>query len=535
MTWLRVLLLASVLAGAPIWPAPPVNAHASLVEALPADGAVLDEAPRFVQLRFNEPISPVMVKLIGSDGHVRDNITFKAQNEAIEVALPPDLGQGTHILSFRVISADGHPVGGTLMFSIGQVTGAGTADLGSSDPYLPPLIWLTRITLYLALFIGVGGAFFRARIATEGSWPAAASKLIGSAIAFGLVAVPISVGLQGLDALAAPLSLLGVPSVWMAGFETSVGGSAIAGIIALLFAALALRANRVELARALAIIAMAGVGLSLALTGHASTAPPQIVTRPAVFIHAVGAAYWLGALIPLALMFNRGVCAEKLATIERFSAVAMPIVGSLVVAGAVLAIVQVERPSALIDSRYGWIFLAKMLAVLLLLTLAARNRFVLTPALATQRPDAETKLKRSIGFEIGLIIAILALVAVWRFTPPPRALAVAISQPASIHIHTAKAMVDFSLTPARVGPTRASMVFLTGDFAPLDPREVTVILSKPDSAIEGIARKAERASDGTWTVDKFILPMAGKWHVRIDVLVTDFDKIILEDEIFIAP
>jgi copper transport protein len=535
MTWLRVLLLASVLAGAHIWPAPPANAHASLVEALPADGAVLNEAPRFVHLRFNEPISPVIVKLIGSDGHVRDNITFKAQNEVIEVALPPALGQGTHILSYRVISADGHPIGGTLMFSIGQVTGAGTADGGPSNPYLPPLIWLTRIALYLALFIGVGGAFFRAWIATEGSWPAAASKLIGRAIAFGLAAVPVSVSLQGLDVLAAPLSLLAVPAVWMAGLETSVGDSAIAGIIALLFAALALRANRIKLERALAIIALAAVGLSPALTGHASTAPPQIVTRPAVCIHAVGAAYWLGALLPLALMFNRGVCAEKLATLQRFSAVAMPLVASLVLAGAVLAVVRVERPSALIDSRYGRIFLAKMLAVLALLALATRNRFALTPAFATRRPDAETKLKRSISFEMGLIIAILALVSAWRFTPPPRALAVAISQSASIHIHTAKAMVDFSLTPARAGPTRVSMVLMTGDYAPLALREVTVILSKPDSAIEGIARNAERASDGIWTVDNFILPMAGKWHVRIDVLVTDFDKIILEDEIFVGP
>jgi copper transport protein len=220
---------------------------------------------------------------------------------------------------------------------------------------------------------------------------------------------------------------------------------------------------------------------------------------------------------------------------EILGTVAMPVVASLVLAGAILAVVQVERPSALIDTQYGRIFLAKMLAVLALLTLAARNRFVLTPALTTGRLDAETKLRRSISSEIGLIIVVLALVAAWRFTPPPRALALATSQPARIHIHTAKAMVDLSPTPGRAGATRVSMALLTGDFGPLDPKEVIVSLSKQDSAIEAIERRAERASDGTWSVDRVLLPIPGKWNVRVDVLVSDFEKIILEDQIVVRP
>ena len=154
---------------------------------------------------------------------------------------------------------------------------------------------------------------------------------------------------------------------------------------------------------------------------------------------------------------------------------------------------------------------------------------MLVPSFGAQRPDAKTKLNRAISFEIGMTLFILALVAGWRFTPPPRAVA----QPASIHIHTAKAMLDFSLRPGRAGAMRASMVLLSGAFAPLNPKEISIILSKPDSAIEAIERKAEQASDGTWRVDNFILPIAGKWNVRDDVLVTDWEKIILEDQIVV--
>jgi copper transport protein len=122
---------------------------------------------------------------------------------------------------------------------------------------------------------------------------------------------------------------------------------------------------------------------------------PQMVMRPAVFIHAVGVAYWLGALIPLALMLSRGARAETLSAFQRFSVVAVPVVALLVVAGAVLAVVQIERPSALIDSRYGQNFLAKMLAVLMLLTLAAINRLILLPSFAAanwvHRPSSDAR------------------------------------------------------------------------------------------------------------------------------------------------
>jgi copper transport protein len=220
------------------------------------------------------------------------------------------------------------------------------------------------------------------------------------ALAVGLIAAPVSLGLQGLDVLAAPLSQLGMRDVWIAGFETSVGSSAVVVIIALLSAALAISIDRIGVQRTLSGIALSGTGLSLAVTGHASTAFPQIVMRPAVFIHAVGVAYWLGALIPLALMLRRGARAAPLPAFQRFSVAAALVVASLVVAGPVLAVVQIEKPSALIDSRYGHIFLAKIFAVIVLFMLAARNRFILMPAFVAGKLGAEAKLRRSISVEI---------------------------------------------------------------------------------------------------------------------------------------
>ncbi|WP_445500229.1 hypothetical protein [Microvirga sp. G4-2] len=40
-----------------------------------------------------------------------------------------------------------------------------------------------------------------------------------------------------------------------------------------------------------ALIGLGGTGLALALSGHASAAPPQWLTRPSVFVHGMAAAF----------------------------------------------------------------------------------------------------------------------------------------------------------------------------------------------------------------------------------------------------
>jgi len=43
-----------------------------------------------------------------------------------------------------------------------------------------------------------------------------------------------------------------------------------------------------------------------------------------------------------------------------------------------------------------------------------------------------------------------------------------------------------------------------------------------------IAFSAKRAGDGTWQVTDIDLPRLPAWHIRIDALVSDFERISLE-------
>lgn len=142
--------------------------------------------------------------------------------------------------------------------------------------------------------------------------------------------------------------------------------------------------------------------------------------------------------------------AATLPVVNRFSRIAALAVGVLALTGLGLAIVQLEKPSALVETRYGLILSVKLGLVTVLLALAALNRFRLTPSLARDK-NAASALKPSILFECAIAIAIFAVVAGWRFTPPPRTIVP--ETPLAIHIHSDKAMFQVLVSPGRRAST----------------------------------------------------------------------------------
>lgn len=126
-----------------------------------------------------------------------------------------------------------------------------------------------------------------------------------------------------------------------------------------------------------------------------------------------------------------------------------------------------------------------------------------------------------------IVLLIFAVVASWRFTPPPRALAAAAAQPATAApIHTDKAMAFIQVMPGRAGNVEVSINVLTGEFERLDAKEVTLVLSKPESGIEPFRRPAVRRDEADWRIDQMTIPLPGIWRVRVDILINDFEKVV---------
>jgi copper transport protein len=507
-------------------PASEACAHASLVKAAPADGAVMPLPPATLTLTFNEPVSPLIVRLIGPDGAPLAPIAVTAQDTTVTISAPPGLRRGTHVLSWRVISADGHPVGGSLMFSIGGRSPAAQPE-NLADRSVRAALWAVRVVMYVALFVGAGGAFFAAWIADG----AARRAWIVFVLAAGLAAVALSVGLQGLDALDLPLSGLQHKLAWEGGLATSYGTTAVAAALALLAAVFGCMAKSASMARALSLAGVIGAGLALSLSGHASTAAPQLLNRPAVFIHAVCVAFWIGSLLPLCLAVGsartRGPHSAG-AQLERFSRAIPLVIVLLVASGLWLAFVQLDRIAALWTTSYGQLLACKLACVAVLLALAAANRYRLVPKFETGGAAAARPLATAIAFELIIALLILSLVALWRFTPPPRALAVA--APISLHLHGEKAMAEIEIE--RNGEAAgASLLLLDGAFRPLAAKEVTLVLANPAAGIEPMRRIARWAGETNWRIDDLRVPVAGRWTLGVEILISDFDKVTVEDTV----
>lgn len=498
-------------------------AHASLISAEPADGSVLAEAPKAVALRFNESVAPAVASLIDAGGKAHD-VSMRAIDQSVEITLPDKLPRGTQVLSYRVVSQDGHPVAGSLVFSIGAATGNAAAGAESISVVVAGLIWLARIGVYLGLFVGVGGVFFAAWI----GWGPYGGKVIIGALNIGLVCAAFSLALQGLDLLNLPLGALLTLAPWKGALGTSFGPSILIAIASMAVARYAWQSPTMTVAWVLTSLTMIGVGLSLATSGHAATAPPQWLTPTLVFVHGVAVAYWVGALAPLITMARRRHDGLPRA-IRQFSNVAVPLVGLLVLSGIVLAVIQLGSFRALIDSWYGIILLVKLVLVTMLLGLAALNRLYLTPDIVMRVKHTRT-FGGSVLLEFLLVLCIFIAVAGWRFTTPPRALADSAPAPLAIHIHTETAMFQVLISPGKVGSDDFVLQLMTGDGSQLVAKEATLTLSLPERGIEPIERNATLGPDGYWHVRNVPLPQPGRWHMQIEALVTDFEKVTLEDD-----
>jgi copper transport protein len=524
----RFLLAALLWA----WAAFAAHGHATLVSSEPRDGAVLPAGPATLSLTFNEAVRPVALRLVGPNG---DSVLgrYRVDGAVLAIEPPAQLAEGTHALSWRVISADGHPIGGSVVFSIGSPGAApppGAAQ--EAAPGTRPMLWAARVLVLLGLFVGVGAAAFAVFLAPAGDLPRDARRTAAAVIAAGLVAAPLSVGLQGLDILLLPLSWLGDPAPWRAGFASTYGTAAMLAALALATAGAGLFTGRRSARLLLATGALAALGAAFVGSGHASTAEPRIVSRGLLLVHVLAVVLWIGSLVPLLAFARRGDVFRALA---RFSRIIPLPLAALVASGVALAVIQLGTVTALWTTGYGSVLVLKSALVIALLGVAAFNRFVLTPALRIGEARARGRFAATLVAEIALAALILATVALWRFTPPPRSLASARAAPVFTHIHAGAAMADITAREQR-GRWRLAVVLQTGDFRPLRAKEVSLVLANRGAGIEPITRAAVQGPEpDLWTVEDFVFPAPGVWRVTVEVLISDFERTELTGDLVLPP
>jgi len=210
---------------------------------------------------------------------------------------------------------------------------------------------------------------------------------------------------------------------------------AVRAIIALIafVAVAALKAGR--LSWGVSVAAGLVIAASFAWTGHgaATEGPGAPYHLTADIIHTVAAALWLGALAVLTVLLVRRTRSDDLAihgALHGFSGLGTLAVALLVLTGLVNSwfLVGPAHVADLGASLYGRLLIVKLVLFVLMLAMAAANRFRLTPMLGSVLASGEDPrravsiLRRSVIVETLVGAVLLAVVAVMGTLAPPSAM-----------------------------------------------------------------------------------------------------------------
>jgi copper transport protein len=489
--------------------------HAELVSSSPPDGASLAVPPSRVELRFNEPVTPLGARLIDGSGASLPLSSPRVAGERMEVALPA-LGQGRYTLSFRVVSLDSHPVGGAIAFGVGVEAGETLA--AQREPRGWPV--LLRALRDLALLVAAGAALFLLAIAR---FPHERAVLAGAGL-LAAAAASLAIGVHGSVLLGGEAGIASADA-WRAGLAGSFGQSSlVAGAAALLIAATSRLAPGAARSAALALGALGAVAC-LPLTGHAASRGSWAAPA-ALAAHGAAAAFWAGSLAALWMLVARRAGTQAVRALERFSRLGAPAVLVLLVAGGVLAVQQVDVLSDLPGSRYGILIFAKLALFAALLVLASLNRWRYLPQLRSADAAARSRLKRSIGAEIALMGCVVALTAVLVQTPPPRTSAF------SAVLRSGGALsAELSVSPARAGVNAITVRFRDAQGRAVDPEEVAIAAANEAAGVEPAVRPLRRVRAGEYRREGAELAFAGGWALEIRARVGDFDRVTFAAEV----
>jgi len=569
----------------------PAAAHANLVATNPSSGAELDSPPDEIRLRFSERVT-----VAGEGVVMRDANGVRVETEpatiapedptAVVLPVPPDLPNGSYVVSFRAVSADSHPVAGAIVFGVGVPAGSlADVDVGGEGPAVTVVFAASRWTSYAGLALLAGGmgmlvlcwpggwANRRARRVLVTGWLAS----LAGGLAVLLLQGPYSAGrsLAG----AADLELLAATIDTDYGRYVLVRLALVATAGGLLLLAVQPRWHRVRTIGA--VLVAAGIPTTWVGTGHANTSDNPLDIGAEV-IHLIAMSTWFGGLALLAIcLLPRSAAlppAEVTSAVRRFSILATTAVVVLLLTGVYVAWRRVGTLEALLGTPYGRLLAFKLATMGLLLWLGSMSRSVVqrryaipdgpVPAEADlarasrskrraardadqQEQVARAQLRGSVRLEAGTAVAVLAIASVLVATPPGVVVTAGEGLAATAGPVFAEAPleegsesgVQVLVDPAWVGQNRVIIEVVqlvdieaaeTGaapeepqfeSFAiPLDAPEVRASFVLPGSDLGPLPVELTKTSPGVYRASDAQLPTPGQWRLDVTVRTSEIDS-----------
>ncbi len=565
-------------------PARPAAAHAIVLGSSPADRSSVPVAPSEVRISFSEAVNPSLggLQVLDADGNRVDvGSGDQPTPEVLRVSLRTDIEPGTYIANYRVISADGHPIAGAIVFGYGvnvdEARASGVAS--TTDTTWEAIGAVARFVCYLGALTAAGAAFFLAFVGDGATGTAAAGRWVRRAAVVGAAGAAATVVAQAALASGRGVTALTDASVLRPALTGGLGWQTAALLVGL--AAVVL----VPLLRGIAADAVALYGGlvvagSYAFWGHATEAEQSWISIGADVVHVAVAAVWAGGVLALFVLLRARLADRRhpadgdydeapiLASarlVVGFSTAALVSVTLLWLAGGAMAWQTVGSPGALLDSGYGRALAIKLGLVVVLMAMAAYNRFRLVPAIIDDAepptpasgaepvpgslpgpssdpdagdpaigapgPEAEDdesdgddaedgedgplgpplsaspepawrRLVTTLRLEAAGIVAVLLVTGALVNLTPPKFAEPAADRPFDQTVPLRSAQLNLVVSPATTGTNALHLSYYGADGKPADiVRKVTVSFTLPSKQIGPIVREGRKAGPGHFLLE----------------------------------
>jgi copper transport protein len=460
----------------------------------------------------------------------------QADGAQVTVPLREGLPDSGYTVTYRVISADSHPVSGGFVFTVGEgaAPGATVDELlegTAAGPVTRTALSIARGVQYSAAALAIGIVVFLlwcwrgAPAAAAGAFTRRLRALLAAAASAGVASAFAMLVLQGANAR-------GV-SVWEAldadtlsdvlgtRFGTAAGAGLIAWLVVL--ALLALRRHP--------LWAAAPLGVVVVVPGFSGHAAADALLAVLTAVHVLAISAWIGGIAVLVLALRAAT--QRLAPDERsallrrvvgrFSALAGVAVAVVLATGIAQSLRGINEPSQLVDTAYGRAVAIKIVLFAVLVGFGVFQRRRVLPRLS----ETGALLRRVLRMELAVAIVVLGVTAALAGYQPADTVAVG---PFSSSATVGPARLELTVDPARVGADEMHLYFFErSSGAQWDvPKEVALKAALPDEGIEPIDLEARKAGPGHYVVTSAPFGLAGDWTLEIAALVTEFDELRTE-------
>jgi copper transport protein len=498
------------------------SAHAALVQATPAANSHLQESPPLVSVTFNERLDEGLfyLKVIDQKGSAvtQQAAAMNAEHTGLELPLPK-LSEGIYVISYHVISGDGHPISGSYPITIGNPP-VSDHDGHAAEPAEHQHGDMQSISVSMLVQYASRGLWFFSMLALAGwvMWQrlpaaggAAARQLLASwtqnlqRVHFVALLIMIFTHMEDL------LGNGGVSELVQLFTGTGVGLS-WSGLLVVSLLGFAVLQRWVwgDILWALALLAVKSS------SGHAAAFPPQAVSIVLDFIHLVAAALWIGGLLLLAVQW-RLKQENTTPLLEAFSKMALISIIVLTISGSASVLLFLPNLKYVFYSVWGILMLVKIALVVLVIVVAVFLR-------RAMRKRREQQIRRWFNIDFALMIAIVLLVGCITYMAPIPA-----NEPLKWHVMGETMHMSAEITPKTQGantfvvkvwlpekagkPKQVQMILHYEDDKQIPPIEVPLMAFSDQTEEEsyGFAKTSYKA-EGAY------LPLRGKWSLEVRVM-----------------